>query len=166
MSSLPDYAISVRQPWAWAIIHAGKDIENRLKRAITMGSMDKHRHLAIHAASGMTRDEYEDAAEFMTTIGVQCPRPDALVRGAIIGAVTVTGICKASKSPWFFGPWGLELIDAISAEPLPCRGLLGAFRWQPNLIEAVREPLPWMIAWPNKPGRSQPEPKSAAPLLL
>ena len=22
-------ALSIRQPWAWAILHAGKDIENR-----------------------------------------------------------------------------------------------------------------------------------------
>ena len=22
-------AVSIRQPWAWAVIHAGKDVENR-----------------------------------------------------------------------------------------------------------------------------------------
>ncbi len=25
----PMLALSIRQPWAWAIIHAGKDVENR-----------------------------------------------------------------------------------------------------------------------------------------
>ena len=27
MTDLPELALSVRQPWAWAIIYAGKDIE-------------------------------------------------------------------------------------------------------------------------------------------
>lgn len=28
-SDLPPLALSIRQPWAWAILCAGKDIENR-----------------------------------------------------------------------------------------------------------------------------------------
>ena len=35
----PSVALSVRQPWAWAIIHGGKDVENRTKYAITLGGM-------------------------------------------------------------------------------------------------------------------------------
>lgn len=35
MLDLPELALSVRQPWAWAIIHAGKDIENRSWQDIT-----------------------------------------------------------------------------------------------------------------------------------
>lgn len=61
---LPAYAISVRQPWAWAIVHAGKPGENRAKRAITLGGMDQHCQLAIHASTGMTRDEYDGARAF------------------------------------------------------------------------------------------------------
>ena len=29
MEGLPDIALSVRQPWTWGIIHAGKPVENR-----------------------------------------------------------------------------------------------------------------------------------------
>ena len=87
MKDLPSFAISVRQPWAWAIIHAGKDVENRSKIAITRGGMSGHTHIAIHAARGMTRDEYESAATFMETIDVIAPRPDELLRGGIIGSV-------------------------------------------------------------------------------
>lgn len=36
MTSL-DFALSVRQPWAWAIIFAGKDIENRSWQAVNHG---------------------------------------------------------------------------------------------------------------------------------
>lgn len=149
MSDLPDFAISVRQPWAWAIVHGGKDVENRVKRAITLGGMDRHKRFAVHASTGMTRDEYEDARDFMRTIGVTCPRPDELVRGGIIGSASIVGVVKESESPWFFGPWALELGDAQPCDPIPSGGQLGAFRWRPG--GELREPLPWMTAWPDRP---------------
>ena len=49
MLDLPQLALSVRQPWAWAIIHGGKPLENR-----SQGAIDYMRPLrgrrAIHAA--------------------------------------------------------------------------------------------------------------------
>lgn len=165
---LPIMAISVRQPWAWAIIHAGKDVENRVKRAITLGGMDKHPMLAIHASSGMTRDEYEDARDFMERdCGITCPHPSELVRGGIIGSVSITGIVKESDSQWFFGPWALQLANATPCEPIPCGGQLGAFRWKAGKATELREPLPWMRSWPERPSRLRPEPKlSDGELLL
>jgi hypothetical protein len=47
-------ALSIRQPWAWLILHAGKDIENRDWPTRFRG------RFLIHAAKGMTRDEYEN----------------------------------------------------------------------------------------------------------
>lgn len=162
MIDLPPMALSVRQPWLWAIIHAGKDVENRTKYAITLGGMAKARRIALHASIGMTRAEYEEAREFMGTLGVACPRPDALVRGAIIGAATVTSIVKASESPWFFGPWALELAEVEGCDPVPCRGALGLFDWRRNQVKESQAPLPWMIGWPGKPSR----PASPAPNCL
>jgi len=52
-------ALTIRQPWAWAIFHAGKDIENRDWPTRLRG------RIAIHAAKGMTRDEYESALFFI-----------------------------------------------------------------------------------------------------
>ena len=49
---LPRKAISIRQPWAWAIVHAGKDIENRDWSTRYRGPV------CIHAAKGMTKDEF------------------------------------------------------------------------------------------------------------
>lgn len=160
INQLPKFAISVRQPWAWAIIHAGKNVENRLKRAITLGGMDKHPELAIHAATGMTREEYEGAREFMASIDVTCPRPDELDRGAIIGSVAIQGITYNSPSKWFFGPWALMLLRPKAIDPVPCAGQLGAFEWRPNIIAALRDPLPWMKSWPDRPGRAN---RSAPP---
>jgi hypothetical protein len=158
LGHLPARALSVRQPWAWAIVYAGKDVENRIRRAITLGSMEEFRHIAVHAASGMTREEYEDARDFMESIGVSCPRPDELVRGAVIGTVDVTGVTRTSDSRWFFGPWALELANAQPCETIPSLGALGMFDWRAHPVEAVREPLPWMLSWPQQAGR-----KVAAP---
>lgn len=49
-------ALSIRQPWAWAILNADKDIENRDWRTNFRG------RIAVHAAKTMTRDDY-DATE-------------------------------------------------------------------------------------------------------
>lgn len=145
MTDLPPKALSVRQPWAWAIIHRGKDVENRSAAAIRHGMTC--RRIAIHASKGMTRDEYESAHNFMASLGIQCPRPDELLRGAIIGSVTVTDIVKESDSPWFFGPRGLVLADPKPCLAIPASGMLGYFTWARGGTEA--EPLPWMKAWPD-----------------
>lgn len=140
---LPTKALSVRQPWAWAIVHAGKDIENRSAAAVRHGM--RPGPIAIHASKGMTRDEYEFARQFMLSIGITCPRPDNLVRGAIIGAVTVEAIVAESDSRWFFGPRGLVLSDARAVKPIAASGALGYFDWRAS--GDVETPLPWMRVW-------------------
>jgi len=145
MIDLPNLAISVRQPWAWAIIHAAKNIENRGLVALRHMRLnrDSRTTLAVHAAQGMTRDEYEDARDFMESIGVTCPPPAELVRGAIIGAVRVEGVVTQSASPWFFGPRGIVLRDPRAVEPFFCSGALGLFRWR----EARQIPPPSTPRW-------------------
>jgi len=144
MSDIPQKALSVRQPWAWAILN-GKDIENRSIAAVRHGM--KTGRIALHASKGMTQDEYESARDFMESIGISCPRPDELIRGAIIGVVTVTEIVAEHKSPWFFGPRGLVLSDQVEVSPIPAQGALGYFDW--NLGSEIDGPKPWMIAWPE-----------------
>ncbi|MBF0247695.1 MAG: hypothetical protein HQL36_06425 [Alphaproteobacteria bacterium] len=160
---LPTIALSVRQPWAWAIIHGGKDIENRSAAAVRHG-MEPGR-ICIHASKGMTQDEYDDTRAFMERIGVECPRPDELVRGAIIGAVTVVSVAKEHESPWFFGPRGLVLTDPVAVEPIPAAGQLGYFTWKRG--NELDVPKPWMAAWPNHPAGRAPKAKAkpAMPLL-
>jgi len=163
MTILPDIALSVRQPWAWAIVAGHKDIENRSTFAVSKAAFDA-RPVAIHAAKGMTRDEYEEAADFMATLGVRCPRPDALVRGAIIGAANIVAIVKNHSSPWFFGPRGLVLMDQRPVSPIPAAGALGYFQWRQS--GALAEPLPWMTAWPGKHRRAGKEPTEMVPAAL
>jgi hypothetical protein len=145
MSDLPAIALSVRQPWAWAIIHAGKDIENRSWQAINHGLRHRGR-IAIHASKGMTRDEYGDANETICKITGRAHIPPArnLLRGCIIGSVEVIDVVRESKSPWFFGPRGLVLRDPIACDPIPCSGLLGLFVWKRSDGD-ITPPSKWML---------------------
>lgn len=48
-------ALSIRQPWAWAILHTGKSVENRDWYTEYRG------RVLLHASKGCTRAEYGDA---------------------------------------------------------------------------------------------------------
>jgi hypothetical protein len=155
-TEIPDIALAVRQPWAWAIVYGLKDIENRVARAVTMGGM-KPRRIAILASKGMGKEEYEDTASFMAGLGVIAPPPLELKRGGIIGAVTVTAIVSEHDSPWFFGPRGLVLADAAPCEFIPAVGQLGYFAWKPASNPEAAPVAPWMAAWgkPKPPSRTR-----------
>lgn len=155
MTELPKYALSVRQPWAWAIVHAGKNIENRGHVAITKGGMKRGR-IVIHASKGMTQEEYASACDFMRSINVLCPPPGALIRGAVVGSVEVVDIVTRSASPWFFGPRGLVLANAQACEPIACSGALGYFEWKES--GAIEQSLKWML-----PKSDEVRPTSAQP---
>jgi len=154
---LPKLALSVRQPWAWAIIYAGKDIENRSWQAVNHGLRQRGR-IAIHAAKGMTRDEYEDTVDFLVSRGVGCPDAKDLMRGGIIGSVEVVDVVSESASPWFFGPRGLVLRNPEPCTFVPAVGQLGYFEWKPADASIVPEPAAWML-----PPKVKPE-KVAAPV--
>lgn len=119
-------AISTRQPWAWAIIHAGKDIENRpfIQR---FQSIVGHRVL-LHASSIARQGEFAEAKQRLAELGVQCPPLEELERGGVVGSVLVTRIVRASQSRWWIGPGGLELAEPEPLPFRPCRGNTGLFR--------------------------------------
>jgi ASCH domain len=83
-------AISVRQPWAYAIIFALKDIENRGWPINYRGD------ILIHAAKTCTKKEYQLAREFCQGMGVVIPELISLRRGQVIGIVTIVD-CKFSQ---------------------------------------------------------------------
>jgi hypothetical protein len=123
-------ALSIRQPWAWLILHAGKDIENRNWRPRNPGLRFRGTCL-IHAGIAVQPISDELRAWVKQTAGVDLPRSDELPRGGIVGQVDVVDVVRASSSPWFEGPCGLVLKNS---KPLPFRaykGRLGFFVPQP-----------------------------------
>lgn len=113
-------AVSIRQPWAWCILH-GKPVENRKWRALYRGP------LLIHAAKGMTRDEYHECRSFAAHLGLDVPPMEELPRGGIVGRARLVDCVRAHPSPWFFGPYGFVLTDVEPLPFSPCKGALGFF---------------------------------------
>jgi len=125
----PSLVISVRQPWAWLIMNAGKDIENRTWRTDVRG------RVLIHAAKGVTKDEWRVAWEWVrervpAAWDKGCAEIEAgsIERGGIIGSVEIVDCVRRSDSPWFVGPYGFVLRDPRPLPFQPCRGQLGFFR--------------------------------------
>ena len=124
--------LSVRQPWAWLLFN-GKDIENRTWRTSYRGQ------LLIHASQAVDPDDFPMQREWIREAGIVIP--EDLPRGAIVGSATLTdvhdwasppytgfvsGQVKYSPSPWFEGPYGFLMTDAVEFEqPIQWRGQLG-----------------------------------------
>lgn len=115
-------ALSIRQPWAWLIIHGDKDIENR-----TWHTKFRGRFL-VHAAQGMTRREWSDAVVFCNEHRlVLPPHWSQLQRGGIIGSVELTDSVDTSTSPWYMGEKGFVLSNPKPWAFTPLKGRLGFF---------------------------------------
>lgn len=130
-------ALTVCQPYAAALIHGPKRIENRKWFC-------RHRGLlVIHA--GQSRDWLDTLtdAELETWPAYD---PVSLVFGAVIGVVLVVDCERyegSGQGPWAHGPWCIVTQKPVAlAEPIPWRGALGLFD-VPD--EIIREQLPDLI---------------------
>ena len=124
--------ISIRQPWAWAILHASKGIENR-------SWPTKHRGpILIHAGKWFRLDEVrKEFALFMARQGhFGTPESDAKIftemraqTGGIVGIVSIVDCVKGPALPWAMPDhchW--VLADARPLPFWPCKGRLGIWR--------------------------------------
>jgi len=115
-------ALSIRQPWAWLIVNGHKDIENRQWLTHYRGA------LLVHAAKGMTRDEYAFGFVLAEENGIELPAFEELELGGIVGRVDVVDCVNRDPSPWFFGDYGFVLKNAKPLPFHPCKGKLGFFQ--------------------------------------
>lgn len=126
-------ALSIKQPWAHLIIHHGKDIENR-----TWHTKFRGRFL-VHAAQGMTRHEYADAAAFADLeCGVKIPPFNELQRGGIIGSVELVDSLDTSDSPWYMGQKAFVLRAPQPLPFVPLKGRLQFFEVPADLLTSYR----------------------------
>lgn len=129
-------ALTVRQPWAWAIMHAQKDFENR-----TWKLPEKYvgETIAIHAAKGLTKREWMDSSIYIHSFtGIEIPEFDSpeLVRSAIVGTARLVACVKFSFSLWFEGPFGWQLADVKKLDvPIPCKGSLSFWTVPEEIVQ-------------------------------
>lgn len=138
-------ALTVKQPWAWAIAAGGKDVENRSWATKFRGPV------LIHA--GKTVDA--EALGFPAMRAALGEGSPALFAGFVVGQAIIVG-CHHADSCWDDGahcsPWAME--DAyhwqldkreLFAEPFAAKGKLGLWSMGPEelppLIAALKDPV-------------------------
>lgn len=145
MNTLPTIALSLRQPWAWLVLH-GKDLENRVWNTKRRG------RLLIHAAKGMTLAEYSEAVLFARDAdpSLIVPPPNELERGGIVGVANLVDVVQPCLPYGYVGPFacrcgerwhigdqfGFRLADV---KPLPFRPVVGklGFFEVPEPVDSV-----------------------------
>jgi hypothetical protein len=131
-------AITVRQPWAHAIVQGWKPIENRSWPTKVRGT------IAIHAAQKSDEKAFFDfvrAKVLEESVALDPASALNLPRSAVIGVVDIVGCVSTSHSPWFEGPFGFVLANARVLRPIPCRGALQIFDLDPVVVQAIERQL-------------------------
>jgi hypothetical protein len=141
---LPQYALSVHQPWAHALAMGWKDIENR-DWCRPNPALDFRGEFCIHASCAMTQADYAQGVAACREIGgCVMPPPADLRRGGIVGVARLVTIVRKSESPWFVGRLGLVLRDARPVDFVPAAGDRGFFQWKPADASYPPAPAKWM----------------------
>lgn len=126
--------LTIKQPWAGLILAHGKDIENRNWPTKLRG------RIAIHSSARIDPGDLWDAhclldhplLEHLARAGVRQFHGPGFQPGHILGTVEIVDCVTASESPWFFGPYGFVLRDPVLfKEPIPAKGKLGFWEWEP-----------------------------------
>jgi len=120
-------ALSIKQPYPHHIFHDGKDVENRDWPTRGRG------WILIHA--GKKKDEDPELiAEHNMPLG------------GIVGAARITDCVTEMDSQWFFGKFGFVLRDAFPLPLIPCKGQLGFYAPDREVLDQVAATLSALIA--------------------
>lgn len=118
-------ALSVKQPWAWAIVNGfqpmlsvAEEIDYRGEILIHTGKTD-----AGEPSWFALRQKMQAAGEDPNDV----PDLHELAKGGIVGRVEIIEIMRGSTSPWFEGPIALILARATPLKLIPYPGQLGLF---------------------------------------
>lgn len=159
------FGLTVRQPWAKAIVDGEKSVENRswlprmepgdliFVQASRFGGRSElaewssalRCYAAYRAAGGPRYGVLEDHAEAVRA-GGSAPLDHArsATHGAILGAVVYRGSCESDvwmserDRAWFVGPHGWKLSGAVAIDPVPHVGRLGLWRLPEGAVPALR----------------------------
>ena len=133
-------ALTIHQPWAWAIAAGHKRIENRTWGTAYRGP------ILIHA--GRSRNSLDAGRAFIERLGLDVPLTHLLAFGSIV-AVAMLDRClpvsAVSDDPFAEGPICWMLSDVRAVRPIPLNGAQGLF-YVPDQIASrlveIESPLP------------------------
>lgn len=146
-------ALSLRQPWIWAMFDLGKNIENR------RWVINHRSPLLLHAALGCSPKERTLALRFIHAatgdLTVRIPPTSQLQRGGIVGrfAVADPHLPGEQRGRWHMpGQYGhpvVRLERLVTAEGIPTtipyRGRLGLFDVPDELIAEALPGHGWQV---------------------
>jgi len=147
------WALTLRQPWAWMVIHGSKDLENRTWiNKIVLELQRTGAEFAIHAGHSMTRVEYAEAVAFAKQEDPRLcvPRAEELQFGQVIGTARLSELVpvqhygppgRADHVRWHMeGQWGWRLSERRALpSPFRCAGKQGFWKLDDSLIENARK---------------------------
>lgn len=136
-------ALTVRNPWAWAIIYGGKDVENRSVRTNHIGPVAIHTAKAVDTEgmySYLVQASIDEVNTTPVVPGEIIPRADLEQLGNVVGTVDISPVHHADHcgaqggslcSPWAqAGMWHWPLSNPRPLpDPVPARGALGLWEW-------------------------------------
>jgi len=122
-------ALSIRQPWAWLIVHGYKDIENR--------SWVTHYRGPFWVHASKRRPLAEELEEVRRRYRIRLPDRDKLPLGAIVGSAEIVDCIDRSRSRWFEGPYGFVLRKTKARQPVPCTGRLSFFTPEKSVLRRL-----------------------------
>lgn len=126
-------ALSVKQPWAWAIMDGRKRIENRSKRT----QVHLRERIAIHSS----KRPVSNLKSLAAMLEDEATRQDCLdsPHGAILGTVEIVDCVDFSDDPAFVGPFGWVLARPRRLrKPIPARGAPGFWPIPPHIARRLR----------------------------
>lgn len=150
----------MQQPWAWAIVHGGKDVENRTQAwgyrgplAIHAGVRLSERGVMSPLITGALQGNRNQHGPYSPWIG-----------GVVIGVVDLHGVhesvvvdgraecCDSEWGEWSYDEHGgrtrRDVVHLVLADPrplrvpIPAKGRLGLWTPDADLVAAIREQLP------------------------
>jgi hypothetical protein len=144
----PLVALTLWQPWAWAIASGLKLVENRTWKPWGKDGQPGD-VIAIHAA--VRQADWEDVA-FVRELAVRAGRglevPTTFVHGCLVALATVDSFAGGPEElpreqrPWWVGPVGWVLRDVRPLpRPLECRGQQGLWPVPGELVHQVWDQL-------------------------
>jgi hypothetical protein len=162
-------ALSVQQPWCFALVKGWKPVENRTWRPPSSALGRRH---ALHASARIDMEGVPDFSAILRLPQHRPPEPVTLAQmplGAItgtarlLGAVEVDGVSffhprrhparvvqvfghltdaqveLVLRSEWTAGTWAWLWDQPQEIKPIPCKGALGMWRVPDDIAARVRE---------------------------
>ena len=134
-------ALTVLQPWAHAIAHLGKRLENR---TWSFPPSLRDQVIAIHAGARSSLDV--EALDFIADdLGLDRNQVlEAMSFGSVVAVAKLAGILRkrpaGPQARWWAGPLAWDLYEVVTLpSPVPCRGMQGLWSLPEDVFEAVVE---------------------------